>query len=61
VRVQTKFYQVDVTDEARIEEAVGEVVEDFGAIDILLNNAGIYYPTPVVETSLEDWQRILEH
>jgi NAD(P)-dependent dehydrogenase (short-subunit alcohol dehydrogenase family) len=34
-------------------------VEDFGAIDILLNNAGIYYQTPVVETSLEDWQRIL--
>ncbi len=57
--VQTKFYQVDVTDEARIAEAVGEVVTDFGAIDILLNNAGIYYTTPVVETSLEDWQRIL--
>lgn len=58
--VQTKFYQVDVTDEARIEEAVGEVIEDFGPIDVLLNNAGIYYTTPVVETSLEDWQRILD-
>jgi NAD(P)-dependent dehydrogenase (short-subunit alcohol dehydrogenase family) len=49
-----------VTDERRIEEAVGEVVEDFGSIDILLNNAGIYYPTPAVETSFEDWQRILD-
>lgn len=58
--VQAKFYQVDVTDERRIEEAVGEVVEDFGSIDILLNNAGIYYQTPVVETSREDWQRILD-
>jgi NAD(P)-dependent dehydrogenase (short-subunit alcohol dehydrogenase family) len=58
--VQARFYEVDVTDEARIEEAVGQVVEDFGPIDILLNNAGIYYPTPVVETSREDWQRILD-
>ena len=58
--VQAKFYEVDVTDEARIEEAVGEVVEDFGEVDILLNNAGIHYPTPVLETSLEDWKYLLD-
>ncbi|MGI5819809.1 MAG: SDR family NAD(P)-dependent oxidoreductase [Armatimonadota bacterium] len=58
--VQAKFYEVDVTEEARIEEAVGEVVEDLGAIDILINNAGVYYPTPVTETDLADWQYLLD-
>ena len=58
--VQSRFYEVDVTDEARIEEAVGEVVEYFGGVDILLNNAGIYYPTPVLETDLEDWKYLLD-
>lgn len=58
--VDARFYEVDVTSEARIEEAVGEAVEDFGEIDILLNNAGVYYPTPVLTTDLEDWQYLLD-
>lgn len=58
--VQTKYYEVDVTNEVRIAEAVGEVVDDFGGIDILLNNAGIYRQTPVTETKREDWQQILD-
>lgn len=58
--VQTKYYKVDVTDEDRIAEAVGEVVDDFGSINILLNNAGIYHQTPVTDTRLQDWQQILD-
>ncbi|MFP4248192.1 MAG: SDR family NAD(P)-dependent oxidoreductase [Armatimonadota bacterium] len=58
--VESRFYEVDVTDEGRIEQAVGEVVGDFGGIDVLLNNAGIYFQTPVVETTLKDWQKILD-
>lgn len=57
--VEAAFYDVDVTDEARIEEAIGEVVSDFGPVHILINNAGIYYQTPVLETSLEDWDYLL--
>jgi len=58
--VEAKSYEVDVTEEARIEEAVGEVLADFGSIDILINNAGIYYQTPVIETDLADWQYLLD-
>ncbi len=57
--VSAEFYEVDVTSESRIEEAVGEVVDAFGQVHILINNAGIYYPTPVLETSLEDWDHLL--
>ncbi len=58
--VDTQYYEVDVTDEGRIEEATGEVVGDFGGVDILLNNAGIYFQTPVTETTRNDWQKILD-
>ncbi|MGC9320355.1 MAG: SDR family NAD(P)-dependent oxidoreductase [Armatimonadota bacterium] len=58
--VQSRYYRVDVTDEDRIREAIGHVVDDFGGIDILLNNAGIYRRTPVTETKLESWQEVLD-
>ncbi|MFW5867092.1 MAG: SDR family NAD(P)-dependent oxidoreductase, partial [Armatimonadota bacterium] len=58
--VEAKFYEVDVTDEGRIEQMVGQVMADFGGVEILLNNAGIYFQTPVVETTREDWQKILD-
>jgi NAD(P)-dependent dehydrogenase (short-subunit alcohol dehydrogenase family) len=58
--IEARFYEVDVTDEGRIEQVTGKVVGDFGGIDILLNNAGIYFQTPVVETTREDWQKIID-
>jgi NAD(P)-dependent dehydrogenase (short-subunit alcohol dehydrogenase family) len=35
-----KLFQLDVTDEASIERAVGEVLAQCGTIDVLVNNAG---------------------
>jgi 3-oxoacyl-[acyl-carrier protein] reductase len=35
------FQRVDVTDAAKVEAAVSEVVEQWGGIDMLINNAGI--------------------
>jgi NAD(P)-dependent dehydrogenase (short-subunit alcohol dehydrogenase family) len=36
------------------------VETELGAISILLNNAGVAYTQAVLETSLEDWRRVLE-
>ncbi len=35
------FYKVNVASQADVEAAVAQVVEHFGTIDILINNAGI--------------------
>lgn len=52
--------QVDVTDEAAVEAAVAEVREQFGGIDLLVNNAGVLSVAPVVELSLDEWRRVLD-
>ena len=52
-----KAYQCDVTDIDQIEATFDEAAADFGGIDILINNAGIYLYTPLGDTSEEVWDR----
>src|SRR6478672_9596239 len=50
----------DVSDEEQVRAALAEAREQFGRIDVLMNNAGIN-PTDdgsVLETTLESWQRV---
>jgi NAD(P)-dependent dehydrogenase (short-subunit alcohol dehydrogenase family) len=50
---------VDVADPASISAMVASVMDAFGRIDILVNNAGVGGKTPFLETSLEEWNRII--
>ncbi|MGI9049236.1 MAG: SDR family NAD(P)-dependent oxidoreductase, partial [Rubrobacteraceae bacterium] len=47
----------DVSDETAVRERLGTIVERFGRIDVLVNNAGVSFITPAEETSLADWNR----
>lgn len=50
---------MNVVDEKSVEEAVAEVANRFGKIDILISNAGVQHIAAVDELSLVDWQRML--
>jgi len=48
--------EIDVTKQESIDKAVSEVVEQFGCIDILINNAAIFSGNPIVDISRKDYQ-----
>lgn len=51
---------MDVTDVNSVNEAVQNVLREFGHIDILVNNAGISLIKPFLDTSYEDWRRMID-
>jgi NAD(P)-dependent dehydrogenase (short-subunit alcohol dehydrogenase family) len=51
--------RADVGDPAAVDAMMRTVLGAFGRIDILSNNAGIGGNTPFLETTLEEWERIL--
>ena len=54
------FVHLDVTSEEDWRTAVETAVSNFGKLDVLVNNAGIWRRGKVEETSLEDWDAVLD-
>ena len=57
---QACFRHLDVTSEADWTETVAWVIARHGRLDVLVNNAGIWFGKGLDETSLEDYRRVVE-
>ncbi|WP_433733252.1 SDR family NAD(P)-dependent oxidoreductase [Nocardia sp. CA-129566] len=57
--VQVYTQTVDVTDADRMTAFAKEVLERFGGVDLLVNNAGIGVVAGFLETTPTDWQRLI--
>ncbi len=51
--------QLDVAEESQVKAAIERVAATEGRLDILVNNAGISHVGNILETSLEDWERVM--
>jgi len=58
--VDTLPIHADVTDAESVERAVERVLEEWGRIDVLLNNAGICKNIPAEDMSEADWQEVID-
>jgi len=52
--------RVDVTSKASVEAMVQEVMDHFGRVDVLVNNAGWDKVGPFLESDESDWEKIIE-
>ena len=57
--VQVRYDSADLSQQDAIEGMMGRVVEEFGAVDILINNAGIQFVAPIDEFPVAKWNAIL--
>ncbi|MDZ7719296.1 MAG: glucose 1-dehydrogenase [Balneolaceae bacterium] len=55
------YWNLDTTDEDRVEQVFGEIEKEFGSLDVLVNNAGISgVDKPTHKITKEEWQKVID-
>jgi NAD(P)-dependent dehydrogenase (short-subunit alcohol dehydrogenase family) len=55
-----QFVKCDVSNEAEVISAVEKALSFAGQIDVLINNAAIAANKPIIELSLDEWQKVMD-
>lgn len=54
-----EYFLADVTNQSQVKSAKEAVVQRFGQVNILINNAGINIRKPLTEYTLEEWHQVM--
>lgn len=52
-------FRMDVTSKTNVRETVAQILDRFGKVDILFNNAGVNLRVPALEFPEEEWDRVI--
>jgi 3-oxoacyl-[acyl-carrier protein] reductase len=55
-----KAYAVDVADHTAVQKTGAQILQDFGRVDILINNAGVTRDGLSMRMSIEDWETVVD-
>jgi 3-oxoacyl-[acyl-carrier protein] reductase len=58
-RAEAIALRTDVTDPADVARLFDETAAQLGAVDVLVNNAGIFQSKPIDDLTAEDWDRVM--
>lgn len=56
--VKTLFVKTDVSSEKDVKAMVGKAKKEFGRVDVIVNDAGIFPTKPVLEMELDLWEKV---
>jgi gluconate 5-dehydrogenase len=56
--ISCRAFECDVTQKENVEHMVRQIIEEFGKIDILVNNSGATWGASAEEMSLEAWNKV---
>lgn len=59
-KIETLVIKTDISNEEQVKNMIQEVINKFGRIDVLVNNAGIAIDKEFEDRTVEDWKRTLE-
>ncbi|HXQ20068.1 MAG TPA: SDR family oxidoreductase [Candidatus Acidoferrales bacterium] len=51
---------LDVREPRQVQDLVERALRETGRVDVMVNNAGLSYPTPIIDADPEEWRAMLE-
>ena len=51
--------RADISRETDVESMIEQALDHFGRIDVLVNNAALFYRTPIDTVAFDDWEKIM--
>ncbi|KAK0889240.1 hypothetical protein LTR91_026088 [Friedmanniomyces endolithicus] len=55
--IRAKAYKVEVSDSTKVEQTMGQVVQDFGRLDVFVANAGMAISKAITEQTLDEYRK----